>query len=117
MTRKRKKDLEKKIANEAKSNPKKFWRYVREKLRTKVGIADLITNKEGEPERLTTTDTEKAQKLAEFFSSVFTREPPGEVPTPATREYDRPLGEFNITAEGIRKKAEQTEGGQVTRSG
>ena len=59
------------VADNAKSNPKKFWQFVNRKTKTTVGIADLEmsgTNK------LTKDDAQKAEEFAIFFSSVFTNE-------------------------------------------
>ena len=69
---------EKEIADNAKSNPKKFWQYINRRTKTSTGIADLenITTN-----RLTSNDKEKAKVLATFFSSVFTQERTHEMPT------------------------------------
>ena len=48
LTRQGKKLFEKNIARQAKSNPKSFWRYTQSKLKTKVGIPDLV-NEENDP--------------------------------------------------------------------
>ena len=69
-TRKAKREFEKKIAKEAKINPKTFFNYARSKVTSRVGVSDL-TMPSGET---TTTDTEKAETLNDFFSSVFTQE-------------------------------------------
>ena len=62
--------FEKKIANEAKLNPKAFYRYVNSKLEVKSGISDLKNDK-GEK---ISGDGLKAEALNNFFSSVFTIE-------------------------------------------
>ncbi len=50
-------------------------RYVKNKVSVKEGVAELVKTQEGNKEILTTTDKEKAQVLANFFGSVFTKEP------------------------------------------
>ena len=44
MTRKLQKDLEKEISRHAKNNPSKFWGYVKGKMNTNTGIADINKN-------------------------------------------------------------------------
>ena len=46
---------------------------------TRMGIHNLIKSKDDKDD-LTKSDSEKAQVLADYFSSVFTREPEGETP-------------------------------------
>ncbi|KAI0214124.1 hypothetical protein LSAT2_000798 [Lamellibrachia satsuma] len=46
---------------------------------TRMGIPNLIKS-EDDKDDLTKSDSEKAQVLADYFSSVFTREPEGETP-------------------------------------
>ena len=70
---------EKGILLEAKINPKAFWAHAKRKLKTKVGVAPLLsdpTNKES----LKFEDSEKANILKEQLSSVFTKEPGGNIP-------------------------------------
>ena len=77
--RKEKRNFEKGIALKAKNNPKAFWSHARRKLKTKVGVAPLLsdpTNKDS----LKFEDTEKANTLQKQFSSVFTKEPDGDIP-------------------------------------
>ena len=49
------------------------------KMATIMGIPNLIKS-EDDKDDLTKSDSEKAQVLADYFSSVFTREPEGETP-------------------------------------
>ena len=68
---------EKEIANEAKTNPKKFWQYVNRRTKTTSGIADLETPNN----TLSSKDKKKAEISANFFTSVFTKEKLGDIPT------------------------------------
>ena len=76
-----------------KKNPKKFWQYANSKRKTKSGISELKYKKENGEENKTSTDKEKAEVLANFFSSVFTNEPDGEIPNiePITRLLGKSL--------------------------
>ena len=65
-TRYHQKRQERKIANEAKSNPKKFWQYVNMRIKTTLGIVDLETPQN----TLTSKDAEKVEILANLFTSV-----------------------------------------------
>ena len=78
MIHKSKREVERNIVIQSKSNPKKFWSHVRSKLETKTGVAPLLQNKKDE----TSTkldDKEKANFLRKPFASVFTKEPNAEV--------------------------------------
>ena len=77
LTRKAQKQYEKDIINQIKQNPKKFWQYAQAKMATRMGIPNLIKS-DDDKDDLTKSDSEKAQVLADYFSSVFTREPEGE---------------------------------------
>jgi len=59
MTRKIQKETEKGIAREAKNNPKRF---IKNKIKTKTGIADLQT-----PDGLATTDESKSETLSNLL--------------------------------------------------
>ncbi|RUM41879.1 MAG: hypothetical protein DSY80_08180 [Desulfocapsa sp.] len=99
--------MEKSICREAKSNPKKFWNFIKGKLKTTTGVADLVKGRVDDTESLTKNDKEKAEVLAGFFSSVFTRESDTEVPTTPEKNFDRPVSTITITREKVQKKLEQ----------
>ena len=62
------------IASKVKSNPKVFWNHVNSKLKRTETIPTLNL-KDG---TCAMTDTDKAEALSGFFSSVFTKESPGD---------------------------------------
>ena len=65
---------EEEISNKVKSNPKVFWNHVNSKLKPTERIPTLNLT-DG---TCATTDTDKAEALSRFFSSVFTKESPGD---------------------------------------
>ena len=79
MTRKLQKQFEMKLAAEAKSNPKAIWKYINSKTKTRVGVSELNTDP-ADPTSKLTSEKEKAEVLGQFFSSVFTVEPDGDIP-------------------------------------
>ena len=107
LTRKAKKKLEKHIARQAKSNPKAFWSYSQQKLKTKTGIPDLLKDPKMEKSKnkeYTKDDQEKADVLQNFFSSVFTEETPGDMPEFETRNFEEALMTVKITPDVVEKK-------------
>ena len=65
----------KKIAKQAKSNPKQFWAYVNKKNNNRDSIPNLEVGNDISGNTITTeTTAEKANLLAEYFTSVFTQE-------------------------------------------
>ena len=90
------------IANEAKSNPKKLWKYIKSKTKVKAGIAPLINSK---TRKLTVNDQEKAEVLAAQFASVMVKETDGEIPTlPKRTLITAPLSSIVITEEMVTEK-------------
>lgn len=79
LLRKDKMKFERNIALQAKTNPKAFWAYTRSQLKTKCGVAPLLRNPK-DKESMEFNDTEKANILQRQFTSVFTREPEGDLP-------------------------------------
>jgi len=86
------------IATKAKSNPKKFWSYINGKTKVKSEIPNLVKGvlPDGSND-MTTSTCEKAEVLSDFFSSVFTLEPPGE-PSPAPpRDIKQPMIDIDFS--------------------
>ena len=97
-----KRRFEKNIAAKSKSNPKLFWSQARRKLKTKRGVCPLledVSNKNS----LKYEDDEKADILLRQFSSVFTKEPSGDIPRIAQRCMSG-INMAEITEERVRKK-------------
>ena len=98
LVRRAKKNFEKDVATTVKKSPKKFWKYVNNRTKVKSTIPDLVTEN-----GTATTDKVKADYLNNFFSSVFTEEPAGQLPqfpsrTPVT------LSNIPLTPDRIKKK-------------
>ncbi|CAC5385682.1 unnamed protein product [Mytilus coruscus] len=70
------------IKKKAKENPKAIWSYIKSKTKTKEGIGDLHIDPEDTKTDKTEDNSTKPKILVDYFSSVFTNEPDGEVPTP-----------------------------------
>ena len=77
-----KRDYEKRLSKECKSNPKYFWKYVQAKTKSNVGISPLMTDNG----KLATNDEDKANTLNNFFASVFTKENISNIPTTTTED-------------------------------
>ena len=102
LIRKSKRLFEKGIASRSKSNPKEFWKYVRNKLKTKSGVSPLLQNVK-DPNSLKFDDKDKANILQQQFSSVFTKEQHGNLPTLDTRT-DKKIRHLIIIEEMVRKE-------------
>ena len=105
LTRKVQKALEKKVAKEAKTNPKKFWQFVSNKTKSRPTIPDLLLDDEDEEKddgNFTTNDQEKADRFNQFFASVFN--PKTEEPNqPLPRRTDQILANIKIDNEIVLK--------------
>ena len=75
MTRKYPKEKERNISDQAKTNPKSFWKYVNQKRKHKVPIPNLYKSKAENKKDLAETDIDRAETLVNQFSSTFTKEP------------------------------------------
>ena len=102
MIRKSKREFERNIGIQSKSNPKIFWSHVRSKLKTKTGVARLLQDKKDE----TSTkfdEKEKTNILQKQFVSIFTKEPNAEVPV-LEKKTEVNLPNINITEEMVRNE-------------
>ena len=98
--RQMKKQFEQNIAKESKTNPKAFYNYVRSKTKCRSGISDLVMTNG----TMTVNNTEKADTLNNFFSSVFTPvEDTGTIPTLPDRPYMEPLTTIKIETDDVKK--------------
>ena len=70
LMRQTKRAYEKKIALGSKENPKAFWAHVRQKLKTKPGVAPLLSDNL-DPDSTKFNDKEKAEILQNQFSSFL----------------------------------------------
>ena len=78
LTHQLRKQHELNIANQPKSNPKVFWRFARNPLRTRIGVAPLIFNPD-DPAILKHSDQRKGDIIQSQFCLVCTREPKSEI--------------------------------------
>ncbi len=94
------KDFEKKIAREARDNPKAFFSYAKSKLKTRSSVPDLI-----KPDgAIASKDRDKAELLNNFFSSVFTHEDLTNIPDFEKRNINHPSEDLYITPDKVKKK-------------
>ena len=75
--RRAKKKFERKLAANAKKDPKSFYTYLKTKTANKENVGPLREGK-----NLITDEEKMAELLNQFFSSVFTKEDTGNVPNP-----------------------------------
>ena len=93
------KSFESKLADEAKTNPKKFWQYVSRQDHNRQCIKKLITE-QGEE----TTDTNKLADLLNLqFVSVFTTEPDGPLPSPPKYDVKAPMESTTVSSSDVLK--------------
>ena len=99
LLRKARRRFERDIAMKAKTEPKAFWGHTRRKLKTKTGVAPLLSDPK-DSSSMKFDETEKANLLLNQFSSVFTREPEGEIPRLAQRTTSK-IPDLIITVEMV----------------
>ena len=103
LTNRLKKKYERDLSSSAKKNPKAIWKFIKSKSKTRAGIDELLIN-QGDPRSQKTDDDEKkAEILSDFFKSVFTIEPTGDVPTLPYKHIDKEWEHLSITQEMIAK--------------
>ena len=72
-------------------------------MKTRSGIGELLTDQKDPNTRKTDDDKEKAEILADFFQSVFTKEPNDTAPTLPQKETNFKMIEMKITEDEIAK--------------
>ena len=97
MIRNKKNALERDIARDRKTNPKKYFSYVNSSKRNKSRIGPL-KNKEGE---FIIRPKEQAEAMSEFFSSVFTKND-DESPAKTATNGDKFLEDVEVTEERVK---------------
>ena len=98
-SKKAKKAMERKIAKEAKANPKGFWKYVKNKLGRSQGMGDL----KDENGRQISDDIGKADLLNNFFSSTFTTEDLNSIPPGEQDSLSSFLNDIEISESEVKK--------------
>ncbi len=101
--RKARKNFERNLAKEAKTNPKKIWKYINSKSKTREGIGELCKDPTDPKSEKTDKDEEKANILADYFSSVFTNEAEGALPNIPTKQITQNWKKIEIKEEVIGK--------------
>ena len=101
LIRKAKKSYEKNLSAKSKENPKAVWGYIRQKMKTKTGVAPLLADN-NDKDSTTFDDKEKADILQKQFASVFTREPDGNIPTMEARTTNK-IGSLKVTPDAVKK--------------
>ena len=98
-----KKDLEKKLALDAKKNPKAFYRYINSKKCNRESVGPLKVN-----DSVVDDDQGIADALNEFFSSVFTKEDMSNIPRLNNIKDDiEPLRSLQITRTKVKTKLDK----------
>jgi len=87
------------VARLSKENPKKFWNYVNSRRKSRSTISDLVCQDDQRNVSKADTDEKKAVVLSQFFSSVYSIEPPGEFDRLQDRPGETPMDKvkFSIT--------------------
>ncbi|MCG8047037.1 MAG: reverse transcriptase domain-containing protein [Candidatus Thiodiazotropha endolucinida] len=92
-------NYEKSLATKIKTDNKIFWKYVRNKTKTKSTVNKLQT----ENGSLSLSDQETATTLNDYFTTVFEKEPEGPLPDFPFRGYHQLLTTTEITETKIEK--------------
>ena len=93
-------DYEKNICLNVKDKPKVFWSYIKSKSKTRDKVCDLMQD-DGS---LTVNNSEKADVLNKFFTSVFVHENTNNVPVLQDRQFDYALNDIIVSPEEVFKK-------------
>ena len=96
-----KRDYEQKICTQTKENSKRFWKHIRDNLKTKTGVYPLLESATDETS-LRIEDKDKAKILQNQFCRVFTKEPDRELPAFFPRT-DQEV-EMNLNVDIVKKE-------------
>jgi hypothetical protein len=92
-----------KVAQKEK-NLKPVYAYMKSKSKTKCGIGDIRINP-GNPKSMKTSSlTKKVKIFSEYFASVWTVEPEGDVPTLPVKQIKYEMTDLEITPAMVEKK-------------
>ena len=97
--RKAKREYERKIAMNAKTNPKAFYKYAHSKMKVKAAVGDL-KRPDGS---IAQTDSDKVETLNDFFSSVFNIDDNDDLPAFEDRPFTTTLETLEINPSSIEK--------------
>ena len=100
---KQKRDFERKIAQNIKTNPKVFWNYVKYATGGQKEIP-TIRNDQGDS---VTDDLEKAELFNQYFSEVYTVEDLENLPQTPTYQVNREINKCLLTTEKLRKQLDK----------
>ena len=99
LTRNLRRDYEKQLVSQMKTDPKLFWRYASVRLHTRCQIGDLTA----EDGTIARDSLEKADTLSKYFASKFTTEDTGAMPTLESSECTH-LCNITITPQLVNQK-------------
>ena len=99
-TRNAKKNYERKLAKDSKSNPKLFYSYLKSKTSNRESVGPLKASNN----HLVTDEKEMAEMLNNFFGSVFTREDLTIIPPCEQSNITHPMQELEFTPDIVKDK-------------
>jgi hypothetical protein len=103
-TRKAKRSEQDEIAAACRTNPKKFWKYIRSKSKSSNSIGDLKWVDSNGVAHIAETDAQRADALEGFFSSVFTVEKDESYEGLSPRDINRPMEKILVTENNVNSK-------------
>ena len=98
-----KKQFEIDLSHKAKENPKAIWQFINSKSKNRVKLGELYIDPKSPNNGTTLVNKEKADILGTFFSSVFTVEGGGPVPTLPPINCHTDMTTLKVTEEHIIK--------------
>ncbi|MFI5406894.1 MAG: RNA-directed DNA polymerase, partial [Nitrososphaerales archaeon] len=69
------------VAQSCKTNPKKFWKHIRSKTKTRSLVGDLKVIQPNGSVSVVSEDIDKCKAFSEYLSNIYTSEPPGDFET------------------------------------